>query len=286
MSGASTAAPAARVEIGGLALANDLPLVLIAGPCQMESRAHALECAQALAEIAARAKIGLIYKTSFDKANRTSIKGRRGVGLKAALPVFAELRERFGLPLLTDVHLPEQCAPAAEVVDVLQIPALLSRQTDLILAAAATGRVVNIKKGQFAAPWDMAPAVEKARAGGGGGVLLTERGTSFGYNSLIVDMRSLVIMAGAGCPIVFDATHSTQSPGGLGDASGGDRAMAPALARAAVAVGVAAVFAEAHPDPDRAPSDGPSMLPIAAMPELIESLMAIDAVAKGRRGAN
>lgn len=275
------AAPS-RIDLGPFAIGNDLPLALIAGPCQMESRDHALECAGQLRDIAAAAGVNLVFKTSFDKANRTSVHGRRGLGLDKALSVFCELRERFGLPTTTDVHSPDQCAPAAEVVDILQIPAFLSRQTDLILAAARTGRPVNIKKGQFSAPWDMVNAVEKARSGGGGGVMLTERGSCFGYNSLIVDMRGLAIMAQTGCPIVFDATHSAQRPGDLGDASGGDRAMAPVLARAAAAVGVAAIFAEAHPDPDAAPSDAACMLPMAQMPRFIDEIMAIDAVAKSK----
>ncbi|MCW5718965.1 MAG: 3-deoxy-8-phosphooctulonate synthase, partial [Bauldia sp.] len=248
------------VTIGPVRFGNVLPLALIAGPCQLESRQHAFDMAGALKEMAAAVGIGLVYKTSFDKANRTSMSGRRGVGLDAALPIFADLRRELGLPILTDVHLPEQCAIVAEVVDILQIPAFLSRQTDLLLAAAATGRPVNVKKGQFLAPWDMRNVVEKLRAGGATDVLLTERGSSFGYNTLVADMRSLPIMAGFGVPVIFDATHSVQQPGGQGSSTGGDRAMVPVLARAAVAVGVAGVFIETHQDPDNAPSDGPNMM--------------------------
>jgi 2-dehydro-3-deoxyphosphooctonate aldolase (KDO 8-P synthase) len=260
------------VEVGGVAFGNHLPLALIAGPCQMESRAHALEMASALKEIAGRLGIGLVYKTSFDKANRTSLSGARGMGLSAALPVFAEIRESLGLPVLTDVHESFQCAPVAEVVDVLQIPAFLCRQTDLLLAAAATGRAVNVKKGQFLAPWDMKNVVAKLEGAGCEKILLTERGTSFGYNTLVVDFRSLPIMAETGWPVIFDATHSVQSPGGLGGASGGDRRMVPVLARAAVAVGVAAVFIETHQDPDKAPSDGPNMVPLGELEGLLLSL--------------
>jgi 2-dehydro-3-deoxyphosphooctonate aldolase (KDO 8-P synthase) len=265
-----------------LTLANDRPLALIAGPCQLESRAHALECAAALVEIAASAGVGLIYKTSFDKANRTSVNAARGIGLAAGLPILAELREKFGVPVLTDVHLPEQCAPAAEAVDVLQIPAFLCRQTDLLLAAGATGAAVNVKKGQFLAPWDMANVAAKIGSTGNDRILLCERGTSFGYNTLVSDLRGLPIMAVTGYPIVFDATHSVQQPGGQGAASGGDRRFVAVLARAAVAIGVAAVFAETHPDPDRAPSDGPNMLPLRAMPDFVEALMAFDRLAKAR----
>jgi len=268
------------IHIGSVSFGNDLPLALIAGPCQLESRQHAFDMAGALKEMAAAAGIGLVYKTSFDKANRTSVSGRRGVGLDAALPVFADIRRELGLPILTDVHLPEQCAIVAEVVDVLQIPAFLSRQTDLLLAAAATGKPVNVKKGQFLAPWDMRNVVEKLHAGGATDVLLTERGSSFGYNSLVADMRSLPIMAGLGVPVIFDATHSVQQPGGQGSSTGGDRAMVPVLARAAVAVGVAGVFIETHQDPDNAPSDGPNMMRLADMPALIDQLMAIDRLVK------
>ncbi len=274
--------PPRHVTVGRLTLGNDLPLVLIAGPCQLESRDHAMECAAALTEMTKKAGIGLIYKTSFDKANRTSIDASRGVGLAVGLPILAELRERFGIPVLTDVHLPEQCKPAAEAVDVLQIPAFLSRQTDLLLAAAETGAAVNVKKGQFLAPQDMAQVAKKLASAGNERILLTERGVSFGYNTLVSDMRSLPIMAKTGYPIVFDATHSVQQPGGQGTSSGGDRRFVPVLARAAVAVGVAAVFAETHPDPDRAPSDGPNMMPLAAMPDFIETLMAFDKLAKAR----
>ncbi len=271
-----------HVAIGSLTVGNDLPLVLIAGPCAMESRAHALETAHALADIACALGVGLIYKTSFDKANRTSLHGPRGVGMNEALPVFADIRETVGVPVLTDVHLPDQCAPVAEVVDVLQIPAFLCRQTDLLVAAARTGRAVNIKKGQFLAPWDMVPVVEKVRQAGNEHVLVTERGASFGYNTLITDMRALPIMAATGCPVVFDATHAVQQPGGRGTASGGQREFAPVLARAAVAVGVAAVFIETHPDPDHAPSDGPNMIPLAQLPEVVATLLAFDRVAKAR----
>lgn len=257
---------------GAVTFGNDLPLALIAGPCQMESRAHALEMAAALKEICGRLGIGLVYKTSFDKANRTSAKAARGMGLDAALPVFAEIRDTLGLPCLTDVHESWQCARVAEAVDVLQIPAFLCRQTDLLLAAAATGAAVNVKKGQFLAPWDMRYVAEKLESGGCTRILLTERGTSFGYNTLVVDMRSLPIMAETGWPVIFDATHSVQSPGGLGGATGGDRRMVPVLARAAVAVGVAGVFMETHEDPDRAPSDGPNMVPLGEMGGLLDQL--------------
>jgi 2-dehydro-3-deoxyphosphooctonate aldolase (KDO 8-P synthase) len=270
------------VPIGPLRLANHLPLVLIAGPCQMESREHALEVAGALRDICAVLGLDLVFKTSFDKANRTSAKAARGMGLEAALPVFAEIRERFGLPVLTDVHDAGQCAPVATVVDVLQIPAFLCRQTDLLLAAAATGRAVNVKKGQFLAPWDMRNVAAKITGAGNPRVLLTERGASFGYNTLVSDMRALPIMArDTGLPVVFDATHSVQQPGGQGTSSGGQREFVETLARAAVAVGVAGVFIEAHPDPDRAPSDGPNMVPLAAMEGLLRRLMAIDALVKG-----
>lgn len=259
---------------------NALPLALIAGPCQMESREHALECAEALQEIAAALGIGLVFKTSFDKANRTSVRAGRGLGLKAALPVFAEIRERTGLPVLTDVHDVAQCAPVAEVVDVLQIPAFLCRQTDLLVAAAKTGRAVNVKKGQFLAPWDMVHVAAKLTESGNPNVMLTERGASFGYNTLVSDMRSLPIMAETGAPVIFDATHSVQQPGGKGASSGGQREFVPVLARAAVAVGVAGVFIETHPDPDKAPSDGPNMVPLTEFRSLIEQLMAFDRLAK------
>jgi len=273
---------AAQVAVGSVTLGNDLPLVLIAGPCQMESRAHALECAGALKQMAAKAGIGLIYKTSFDKANRTSLGGRRGIGLTDALPVFAELRESLGLPLLTDIHGEDQCAVLAQVVDVLQIPAFLCRQTDLLLAAGRSGAAINVKKGQFLAPWDMANVAAKVASTGNQRIILTERGVSFGYNALVADMRALPIMAQTGWPVVMDATHAVQAPGGQGNSSGGDRRFAPVLARAAVAVGVAAVFIETHPDPDQAPSDGANMIALRDMPELIATLMALDQVAKAR----
>lgn len=268
---------------GAVRFGNDLPLALIAGPCQLESRAHALEIAAAVKEIAARVGIGAVFKTSFDKANRTSANAARGVGLKEALPVFAEIRESLGLPVLTDVHLPEQCAPVAEAVDVLQIPAFLCRQTDLLVAAAATGRAVNVKKGQFLAPWDMRHVAAKLTQSGNPNVLLTERGASFGYNTLVSDMRALPIMAEqTGAPVIFDATHSVQQPGGQGASSGGERRFVPVLARAAVAVGVAGVFIETHENPDAAPSDGPNMVPLDALEGLLLRLTAIDALVKGR----
>jgi len=274
--------PATAVRIGPVTLGNHLPLALIAGPCQMESRAHALETAAALREIAARRGIGLIYKTSYDKANRTSGQAARGLGLASALAVFAEIRESLGLPVLTDVHDAAQCAPVAEAVDVLQIPAFLCRQTDLLLAAAATGRAVNIKKGQFLAPWDMKHAAAKVTGAGNPNVLLTERGASFGYNTLVSDMRALPIMAReTGLPVVFDATHSVQQPGGQGATSGGQREFVETLARAAVAVGVAAVFIETHEDPDSAPSDGPNMVPLSEFEALIARLQSIDSLVKG-----
>jgi 2-dehydro-3-deoxyphosphooctonate aldolase (KDO 8-P synthase) len=275
-----TTAPA-PVEIGPVRLANHLPIALIAGPCQMESRTHALETAAALKEIAARRGIGLIYKTSYDKANRTSGKAARGVGMEAALPVFAEIRESLGLPTLTDVHEVTHCGPVAEAVDVLQIPAFLCRQTDLLVAAARTGRAVNVKKGQFLAPWDMAHVAAKVTEAGNPRVILTERGASFGYNTLVSDMRALPIMARTGHPVVFDATHSVQQPGGQGASSGGQREFVETLARAAVAVGVAGLFIETHQDPDRAPSDGPNMVPLSQFEALITRLQAIDALVKG-----
>ena len=269
-----------RVEIGSVSVANDLPLTLIAGPCALESRAHALEMSQALCEITERLGIGFIYKTSFDKANRTSNSSPRGLGITESLPIFAEIREVRGCPVLTDVHEPEQCAQAAEAVDVLQIPAFLCRQTDLLLAAARTGKAVNVKKGQFLAPWDMTQVVAKVTDAGNENILLTERGASFGYNTLVSDMRSLPIMARNGYPIVFDATHSVQQPGGQGSTSGGQREFVPALARAAIAVGVAAVFIETHQDPDSAPSDGPNMVRLDALEELLSQLIAFDQLAK------
>ena len=280
--------PNAIVQVGrgpaAVTFGADLPLVLIAGPCQLESRAHALEVASALKEIAARRNIGLVFKTSFDKANRTSGGAARGVGLEAALAVFAEIRDTLGLPVLTDVHEVSQCALAAQAVDVLQIPAFLCRQTDLLVAAARTGRAVNVKKGQFLAPWDMKNVVAKLTSAGAGDVLVTERGVSFGYNTLVSDMRALPILAETGAPVIFDATHSVQQPGGLGGASGGQREFVPVLARAAVAVGVAGVFIETHPDPDRAPSDGPNMVPLRDFEALVAELQEFDALAKRRRG--
>ncbi len=267
------------VRIGAAAFGNNLPLALIAGPCQMESRSHALETAVALKEIAGRVGIPLVYKSSFDKANRTSLNAERGIGLEASLPIFAEIRESLGLPVLTDVHESWQCKSVAEAVDVLQIPAFLCRQTDLLLAAAATGRAVNVKKGQFLSPPEMANVVQKL-TGAAGGVLVTERGTTFGYNTLVTDMRSLPVLAQTGAPVIFDATHSVQQPGGPGGASGGQREFVPVLARAAVAVGVAGVFIETHPDPDRAPSDGPNMLPLRSMEALLMELMEFDRLAK------
>jgi len=275
--------PNAVVTIRDVTFANDRPLAVFAGPCQMESRAHALEMATALKEIADRLGLGLVYKTSFDKANRTSLHAKRGLGLDAALCVFAEIRERVGLAVVTDVHEAQQCARVAEVVDVLQIPAFLCRQTDLLVAAANTGRAVKVKKGQFLAPWDMANVVAKITGSGNANVLVTERGATFGYNTLVVDMRSLAIMAELGCPVIFDATHAVQQPGGQGTASGGERRFVPVLARAAVAVGVAGVFIETHQDPDRAPSDGPNMVPLKQFEGLLRDLMAIDALAKRRR---
>jgi len=260
-----------------------LPLALIAGPCQLESRAHALEMAAALKEMAARREIGLVFKTSFDKANRTSSAGARGLGLEAALPIFAEIRETLGLPVLTDVHEPGQCAIAAQAVDVLQIPAFLCRQTDLLIAAARTGLAVNVKKGQFLAPWDMQHVVAKIANAGGADVLVTERGVSFGYNTLVSDMRALPILRQIGAPVIFDATHSVQQPGGQGAASGGQREFVPVLARAAVAVGVAGVFIETHENPDRAPSDGPNMVPLSEFEALVVDLQAYDALTKRPR---
>ena len=261
---------------------NDLPLSIIAGPCQLESRAHALEVATALKEIATRLDIGLVYKTSFDKANRTSASAARGLGLAKALPIFAEIRSSLGLPVLTDVHEASQCQEVAQAVDVLQIPAFLCRQTDLLLAAAATGKVVNVKKGQFLAPWDMANVVAKLTGAGNLQVLVTERGASFGYNTLVSDMRALPILAKTtGAPVIFDATHSVQQPGGKGTSSGGEREYVPVLARAAVAVGVAGVFIETHPDPDHAPSDGPNMVPLNQLEALLTRLKQFDAIAKG-----
>jgi len=268
------------VAVGGVSFGNALPLALIAGPCALESREHALDMAAALKEIAGRLGMGLVYKTSFDKANRTSAASARGLGLEAALPVFAEIRVRLGVPVLTDVHEVEQCARVAEVVDVLQIPAFLCRQTDLLVAAAKTGRVVNVKKGQFLAPWDMANVVAKITGTGNRNVLVTERGASFGYNTLVSDMRALPILSETGAPVIFDATHSVQQPGGQGTSSGGERRFVPVLARAATAVGIAGIFIETHRDPDKAPSDGPNMLPLGEMEPLLRSLVAFDKLAK------
>jgi 2-dehydro-3-deoxyphosphooctonate aldolase (KDO 8-P synthase) len=283
----ATTSAAPIVNAGSVKFGNHLPMSIIAGPCQLESRSHALEVATALKEIARRLGVGLVYKTSFDKANRTSASGARGLGLKQSLPIFAEIRSSLGLPVLTDVHEAAQCAEVAEVVDILQIPAFLCRQTDLLVAAAATGKVVNVKKGQFLAPWDMANVVGKITSSGNPNVLVTERGASFGYNTLVSDMRSLPIMARTtGAPVIFDATHSVQQPGGKGSSSGGEREFVPVLARAAVAVGVAGVFIETHPDPDRAPSDGPNMVPLAEFEDLVRRLMAFDAVAKSQTSNN
>jgi len=274
------AKPNSTVTIGKVRIGNARPLVLIAGPCALESRAHAFEMAAALKEIAARCGIGLIYKTSFDKANRTSGRSPRGLGLGKALTIFADLRAKLGVPVLTDVHEPDQCAAAAEAVDVLQIPAFLCRQTDLLVAAAKTGRPVNVKKGQFLAPWDMKNVVEKITGAGNRNVLVTERGVSFGYNTLVSDMRALPQLAKLGAPVIFDATHSVQQPGGQGTASGGEREFIPALARAAVAVGVAGIFIETHQDPDQAPSDGPNMIPLKEIEPLLTRLMEFDRLAK------
>jgi len=274
--------PNSHVKVGKAVFGNDRPLTLIAGPCQLESRNHAFDMAGLLAEIAKRLGIGLVYKTSFDKANRTSLESARGLGFDKALAIFADIRTKIGVPVLTDVHEAGQCAEIAEVVDVLQIPAFLCRQTDLLVAAAVTGKPVNIKKGQFLAPWDMKHVLTKVTGSGNLNVLLTERGASFGYNTLVSDMRSLSILEETGAPVVFDATHSVQEPGGRGTSSGGERRFVPVLARAAVAVGVAGLFIETHQDPDRAPSDGPNMLPIADLPVLLEELKAIDRIAKAR----
>ncbi|MGI8725744.1 MAG: 3-deoxy-8-phosphooctulonate synthase [Methyloceanibacter sp.] len=280
MNEAMKPAPSAVVAVGNARFGNDLPLALMAGPCAMESRAHALEMAEALKGIAGRLGIGLVFKSSFDKANRTSSSSARGLGLKEALPIFAEIKERFGLPIVTDVHEPEQCAAVGDAVDVLQIPAFLCRQTDLLLAAARTGKPVNVKKGQFLAPWDMRHVVAKLVAAGNPNVLVTERGVSFGYNTLISDMRALPILAETGAPVIFDATHSVQQPGGQGAESGGERRFVPVLARAAVAVGVAGIFIETHQDPDKAPSDGPNMLPLKQLESLLAELIAIDELIK------
>jgi len=274
--------PNSTVTVGGVKFGNALPFAVIAGPCALESRDHAFEMAAALKEIAGKLGLGLVYKTSFDKANRTSSASARGLGLDKAIAIFAELRERLGIPLLTDVHEPDQCAVIAEVVDVLQIPAFLCRQTDLLIAAAKTGRAVNVKKGQFLAPWDMANVVAKITGAGNPNVLVTERGVSFGYNTLVSDMRALPILAKIGAPVIFDATHSVQQPGGQGTSSGGERGFVPVLARAATAVGVAALFIETHQDPDKAPSDGPNMIPLKELAPLLERLMQFDRIAKTR----
>jgi 2-dehydro-3-deoxyphosphooctonate aldolase (KDO 8-P synthase) len=275
-------APNSKVTVGEAVFSNAAPLALIAGPCQLESRGHAFDMAGALKELTQKLGIGFVYKSSFDKANRSSLGSTRGAGLEAALPVFADLRRELGVPVLTDVHTEEQCAILAEVVDVLQIPAFLSRQTDLLIAAAKTGKVVNVKKGQFLAPWDMKNVVAKVTGSGNANVLVTERGASFGYNTLVSDMRALPIMAEIGAPVIFDATHSVQQPGGQGATSGGERRFVATLARAAVAVGVAGVFIETHEDPDNSTSsDGPNMLPLKDMPALLETLIALDRVAKG-----
>src|ERR1700761_1197019 len=272
--------PNAVVKLKSVEIGNALKLAIIAGPCQLESRGHAFDMAGALKEICEKMGVGLVYKTSFDKANRTSATSARGIGLENALPIFSDIREKFGLPVLTDVHERDQCAAVAQAVDVLQIPAFLSRQTDLLVAAAHTGKCVNVKKGQFLSPWDMKNVIAKITGAGNPHVLVTERGVSFGYNTLVTDIRALPIMAGFGAPVVFDATHSVQQPGGQGDRSGGDRTMVPYLARAAVAAGVACVFMEVHQDPDHAPSDGPNMVKLKDFPALLEQLVEIDAIVK------
>ncbi len=277
-------APNPVVAVGAARFGNSLPLALIAGPCALESRDHALETAAALKEIAGKVGMDLVYKTSFDKANRTSAKSQRGLGLDRALAIFAEIRQKFGVPVLTDVHEGQQCAAVAEVVDVLQIPAFLCRQTDLLVAAAATGRVINVKKGQFLAPWDMTNVVAKVTGAGNRNVLVTERGASFGYNTLVSDMRALPILARTtGAPVIFDATHSVQQPGGQGTSSGGEREFVPVLACAAVAVGVAGVFIETHDNPDQAPSDGATMMPLKQMEALLRRLLEFDRLAKNSR---
>ena len=277
-----TATPNPIVEVGRARFGNALPLAVIAGPCVLESRAHAFDMAAALKQITANLGLGFVYKTSFDKANRTSAASARGLGLDQALEIFTDLRDELGVAVLTDVHEPDQCARVAEVVDVLQIPAFLCRQTDLLVAAARTGRAVNVKKGQFLAPWDMGNVVEKITGAGNANVLVTERGVSFGYNTLVSDMRALPELAKIGAPVIFDATHSVQQPGGQGTSSGGERRYVPVLARAAAAVGVAGVFIETHQDPDRAPSDGPNMIPLKDLPGLLERLMQFDEIAKKR----
>lgn len=282
MNNCTLRSPDRILDLGPVRFGNDLPIAIIAGPCQLESRQHALEVASEIKSIADSLKVGVVYKTSFDKANRTSAGAQRGLGLRLSVPIFAEIRERFGLPILTDVHSPEQCKEVSEVVDILQIPAFLCRQTDLLLAAAATMKPVNVKKGQFLAPWDVGNIVDKLTGAGNTKVLLTERGTSFGYNTLVNDFRCLPVMANTGAPVIFDATHSVQQPGALGGSSGGQREYVPILARAAVAVGVAGVFIETHPDPAQAPSDGPNMVPLREFGALVRSLIDIDAVVKKR----
>ena len=268
------------IKCGKLSISNTRPFILIAGPCQLEGEKHALEVAIELKKITENLGIGLIYKTSFDKANRTSLKGKRGAGLEKSLPVFDKIRKDVGIPILTDVHTIEQCSIVSQHVDVLQIPAFLCRQTDLLIAAAKTGKVINVKKGQFLAPWDMVNVTKKIEDSGNKNILVTERGASFGYNTLVSDMRSLPIMAKNGYPVVFDATHSVQQPGGMGDKTGGQREFVEHLARAAIAVGVAAVFIETHPDPDKAPSDGPNMVPLSKMSSLLKQLVKIDKLIK------
>ena len=270
------------VTVDQLQIANDRPLTLIAGPCQMESKDHAFEMCGALKELSHRLGLQFIYKTSYDKANRTSLSGKRGLGMDKGLQVFADIKSHFGVPVLTDIHAEDHCKPVAEVVDVLQIPAFLCRQTDILVSAAKTGKVINVKKGQFLAPWDMTNVANKISESGNENILLTERGASFGYNTLVSDMRSIPIMQETGYPVIFDATHSVQQPGGLGGASGGDRTMVPVLARAAVAVGVAGIFIESHQDPDKAPSDGPNMVKLSEMPELLEMLVSFDKLSKMR----
>jgi len=275
-----------RIQVGGLTIANDRPFVLIAGPCAIESRAHALETAEELVGITSRLGIGLIYKSSFDKANRTSISAERGIGMETGLSILAEVREKFGCPVITDVHEAAQCATVAQAVDLLQIPAFLCRQTDLLVAAAQTGKPVNVKKGQFLAPWDMANVAAKLVQSGNSQVMLCERGASFGYNTLVSDMRALPILAATGFPVVFDATHSVQQPGGQGTSSGGQRQFVPVLARAAMAIGVAAVFMETHQNPAKAPSDGPNMLPLSMMPAVLADMQAFDRLCKERPISN
>ena len=268
------------VKCGKLSISNASPFTLIAGPCQLENEKHALNVAIELKKITDKLNIGLIYKTSYDKANRTSLKGKRGIGIEKSLPIFDKIRKEIGIPVLTDVHTSEQCSVVSKHVDVLQIPAFLCRQTDLLIAAAKTGKIINVKKGQFLAPWDMVNVTKKIEDSGNRNILVTERGASFGYNTLVSDMRSLPIMAKNGYPVVYDATHSVQQPGGMGDKSGGQREFVEYLARAAIAVGVAAIFMETHPDPDNAPSDGPNMVPLSKMPDLLKQLVQIDKLIK------